>query len=906
MAPVRSGEIMTSYVSARATRIWKCLCCSVPLGLITVACIPHALAKEPSLSAIELYDGASGAAYVQINDVLINGKVELRSCTLGQQIDKSSYGKLPKVSISQGSTLERNKDGVLLLTTANIPPLCVVPSNIKVEKNAAFTPSELADHALLKGTLLTLSPDTGADPPLLKRGVKLIFTPVPNLDLAEYLRAERANSQHGWQSYLARYPAGQHAPAAKVALVALYFEDGTRSLGAYRASSASDSPAYSELKNSKLRADLACALISDSGPAMQLRDEVRKELGAISDSGRAELELFKQALIARSAGYVHLVTARKLSAAVLDIDSQSPPGLALQSDASRENAAIEAALHSADQLQASKQFDKALTQVAPYRSFFDEEPRVAAIVKAAYAFHLEKGTGFAGSQDWQDAVAELEKAKAILATPEAAAALDRAQAELINVQNKSAAFAALAKSKGLTEEHNYIAAYETLAGLPPAQRVLVADDLQQLVPFYIQAASQEAKNLQQAHVPIRGLDDEKGVQRAYADLQRAYQLGNDPALKDRLDSLANDLSEYYLQQGKHYLSKPAGSGTELGWTYLREAMGYKPLNIDAVRDAITEASPAHNMRSRLSIRVQFRDQTSQRDSPGFAAQLENAVITGLEASGLPVRVVRSGDSTSVEPDFQLIGDVLDHHSSLIPTVDSLESKFRAAEHESPNEEWNKANRQYESAILELQTAQSVLQGAQPHGKRKEIAEATHRVEEAKKNVEVAHAKLDSISKTITTDVIRSYTYQRKTFSLHGVVKLQFRIGESLSGLMDNAVPITKEADEEDVVLDDVKPEDTEGVKAKGTIPDKVEYLAKMENEARDELIAQIRKKVADLPRKVFEEAGKKAQDGDIDGAAEAYILYLNSTSLSQTTERGRAEQFLQEQFNMRLAENSPP
>jgi hypothetical protein len=39
-------------------------------------------------------------------------------------------------------------------------------------------------------------------------------------------------------------------------------------------------------------------------------------------------------------------------------------------------------------------------------------------------------------------------------------------------------------------------------------------------------------------------------------------------------------------------------------------------------------------------------------------------------------------------------------------------------------------------------------------------------------------------------------------------------------------------------------------------------------------------------------------DGDTDGTAESYILYLNSTPDAQTAEREEAKKFLREQFNM--------
>jgi hypothetical protein len=45
-------------------------------------------------------------------------------------------------------------------------------------------------------------------------------------------------------------------------------------------------------------------------------------------------------------------------------------------------------------------------------------------------------------------------------------------------------------------------------------------------------------------------------------------------------------------------------------------------------------------------------------------------------------------------------------------------------------------------------------------------------------------------------------------------------------------------------------------------------------------------------------------DGDTDGTAESYILYLNSTPDAPTPERDEAKKFLRDQFNMIWAGSS--
>jgi hypothetical protein len=92
------------------------------------------------------------------------------------------------------------------------------------------------------------------------------------------------------------------------------------------------------------------------------------------------------------------------------------------------------------------------------------------------------------------------------------------------------------------------------------------------------------------------------------------------------------------------------------------------------------------VRSTLSIKVVFRDHTSRRDSAGFADQLRDAIATGLETTDLPVRIIRASDATPVHPNFTLIVDVLEHRLVSKPTIESLDSEYRASQREVPNED----------------------------------------------------------------------------------------------------------------------------------------------------------------------------------------------------------------------------
>ena len=422
-----------------------------------------------------------------------------------------------------------------------------------------------------------------------------------------------------------------------------------------------------------------------------------------------------------------------------------------------------------------------------------------------------------------------------------------------------------------------------------------------LEPDYVKSASDGAKKLKDAHTPIQGRADELGVLKAYDYLRRASTLEpDDQDLKLRLDLISQTLSDYYVAQAKRYLEKPLGSGVGLAWLYLNEAQQYKS-NRDDIRDERTKNSAIHNVRSTLSIKVVFRDQTSRRDSAGFADQLSDAIATGLETTDLPVRIVRAADATPVEPNFQLIGDVIEHRPVTKIGIESIDSEYRAAEREVPNEDWNRANRDYETATLDLQKAQKLLEGTQAHGKKKDIATATAGVEEAQNKVEAAHRKLDSIPKTTLSDVVKPYSYTKKTIDVSAVVDVGFRIVDSNGNTIATTPSVKNTAQKQFIVLENVKSEDTKNVKQAGSPPDEAQFLTDVEIAARIALIKDVREKVELLPSKILAQARKRLMDGDTDGTAEAYILYLNSTPDAPTTEREEAKKFLREQFNMNWA-----
>jgi hypothetical protein len=71
-------------------------------------------------------------------------------------------------------------------------------------------------------------------------------------------------------------------------------------------------------------------------------------------------------------------------------------------------------------------------------------------------------------------------------------------------------------------------------------------------------------------------------------------------------------------------------------------------------------------------------------------------------------------------------------------------------------------------------------------------------------------------------------------------------------------------------------------------------------------LKQAKEEIAGLPPLVLKAADNDAAEGDEEGAAEQYMLYLNATAGVETPERKRAQKFLQETYNFQAYGESAP
>lgn len=865
-----------------------------------------AQAKTPGLIAIEIYPASTGSGYVQISDLVLDGKNEVSVCPASGAIDRNTYHKLQKIRLAPGMKLERDSRGVLMLTSGG-SPTCVVPANLKLDKGDSLTVATLGGRAAIEGKVLPGSDPVAVQPPALKPGAALYIVTAPNQEMAEYLRAKTTDSVQVWSSYLSKYGASADAPAARNSLAQLYLLSASADLKAYQAGAGGGTPLWDKLLDARTLVNQAHQAAPQLAAVADMDHQVHAEVLALCARAEEHLESYRLALKNNKPGYGDLTAAESLAQAAVSVEPSTAEAARAMQNARAERAAFDKILRDADSQLAAHNPDEASRAIVPLRAFASENARIADDIKAISTLYLLHARELQSANHWAEAVAELQKAEAIQPSRSTEALLNTARQQATIAADKAAAGAAVQKSEDLEASGDILGAFQTVDDLPPAQRTIASDRLQALKDRYVPAADDRAKALQKAHEPIGGIGDEMAFLEAYGYLQRCYRLTNDPTYQDRLDALGDELSAWYLQQGRKYYVKPEGSGVNVAWMYLTEALQYNsPTNSGPVRDLMTTAGSAHRLKSRLSIKVDFRDQTSRRDAPQFSNQLSDAIASGLDASGLMVAVIRPGDTTAVQPNFQLIGDVLLHEMRESQDNKSRESMYRSGEHEVPNDAWNAANRDYVKASLELETARSIQQGAEARGKKKEIEDARKAVADVQAKVERFRDKLDSIPRTESQPIERSYTYIEVVHHIDPVVELQFRILDSAGEEIVPPMKVHRELPKEYTVLENVKAEDTRGVRAEGTIPDVKDFYRETETRAIDELISAARQKVAQLPAYILQVADRKAAQNDQDGAAELYILYLNSTKEEDTPERQRIRKYLLQSFNFRAASTEAP
>ncbi|SPF37239.1 exported hypothetical protein [Candidatus Sulfotelmatobacter kueseliae] len=869
-------------------------------AVLVLAASIAAAGKDASVTAVVLFEGPHGTAYVQITDATLNGKVEVRLCEGVSKLDKNGYNGLPRTTLVGAKSLQRGADGVLTLTV-NDKPLCVVPSNLKFDRRVEIMPAEAAEQAVIQGTPIAASPRDSLIP-ALKPGVQLVFIAAPDLELADFLRARRASTVKDWQDFLVRYPSSTRLTAAHSAMAGLHQQAAEAAFAQYQKPGGAGKQDLALLRQASMEAQAANQVSPGYKPAFQLMDSVSRELDNLLASDAVRLQAYRKALQEHTSGYSQLAAATVHVERLFEVRPDYAPSLNLRREIAAEESKLETTVANAESLTAAARYDQAVSTLGPYSSFASEIPRVDAVFSAAFKYHLNNGQRLADQQDWERAVPEFRKAAAIRPdSKEAEAALNNAATQLSAQRDQQAANLALLQSNDYARKNQFIEAYDVLADLPDKQRTLVTSQLSALSRNYVGAATRRAQSLQETHIPIKSRADEDAVLEAYVLWDRASSLSGDPAITVKRDFLSSKISAHYVDQANRYLQKPSGSGAGVGWLYLKQARRYGITNLDSLKDQMARYEPLYQRRAHLSLGIVLRDQTSRRDGPGFADQLADAIANGLDSSAVLVEVVRKPSEVedALQPNFTLVGEVLEDRVVKNASLEAPQSKYRASTQEIRNPVWLQTESDYAAAQQQLASAQSALADAQAQHKKKEVvAAANDAVQEAQKHADELKHTLETTDQNRVETVLEPYHYTRKTIALSASVVLAFRFSDRTGNVIGQPGDVRKDNRKSTVVVQDVKPEDTEGITNQGVEPDETQFLTDLEIDARNAMVKAVQEKAAEVLAGVLQEARALVQRGDVDGAAEQYLLYLNSTPETVSAERDEAARFLHDRFNL--------
>ncbi|HUR36371.1 MAG TPA: hypothetical protein VM009_01050 [Terriglobales bacterium] len=867
-----------------------------------------AAAKDRPLIGVILFQGETGPAYAQVQGIQLNGKSEVYVCSGTAPLTNDTYKKQPKTQLSLATALERGADGVLTMTTAG-GTNCVVPTNLKLEKNKSYTPSDLVDMAQVMGALISASSNAqgGGFPVQIKKGTKIVFVASPDVENAEYLRADRAQTILLWQDYVKQYPSGPHLAQARSGLAALFIKQAETELAAYHKSSSANQPEYARLNQARLQVEESKRALSTFARADFVQGQINEQVQNIVDLGNAELEQYKRALTEKRAGYEHLKNAKThLDHARIADASFAPLGKS-EAEYNAQSQKLERAMAQAESLAGAQRFDEAHAAIVPYLSFAEELPRVQAVIDATFKSHRGKADALLADGKMAESIAEFKKALDYKKDGATADLLKKTEVELNLQNNKEAAAQAVETSKALAAQKKFVEAYETLSGLPEAQRAFVGAEMEALQKDYVKDLIVRSDSLTKLHLPIRGRADEDAARQAFDYLTKATSLESEEGTRIKLDLVSDAISDYYQKQAQRLLDKPRGSGLGLGWLLVREGQRYKP-DLEGLKDQISKYSPDYDTKGKLSVAIYFRDQTSRRDSLGFADQLADTVASGLETSGLTgIKTLTRKDRNAMDADvttgtilsnLQLVGDIIRHQVDKKQDVQRLQSRYRAGHREVKAPEWIEMSTKIAAAERDYERDREAFNAAIAKMNKRQQAATAKELDAKAAAVEALKQKLITIPETQLQTITETYTYTKRTINYVSTVEVALR-------LVDPAVEESKMTDTIKIelpksvtILENVKSEDVDGIIADGEPLDEIQLMAEAETQAKAMMVKKLIDWVRDAPPKFLKEARARSSNNDFEAAAERYIVFLNSTPMKTTAERQEAQAFLRSNFNV--------
>jgi hypothetical protein len=781
--------------------------------------------------------------YFLMDKFKINDKDELYRITVSAPLSQKQYEKLPKLSLAEVRWF-RVEGGVLRVRAHNRAELLALPRNYKRWDKAPLEPSTITRGSTFDGQLVNSK--GSFSPPVTEGWTVYVFPARPPDDAVAFALAETRDSEEGWRKFLQEFPGSIHASVARELL-------GTAYLG---------------------RAQQA-------------------------------LNRYQQALEKRQRGYTALAEARHWLEQLRAVNYQTPAGVEAEAALNRLEGDKANRLRQARLFAENDDFDAADQLLAPLLHFQDEYPELAselvAIRELRARYHANEARRLLGDLRFEDALREVEAARAVQALPELPALEEEIKSRRAAHERKLEIDRTMAQVKQAMDRADYGHAFDTLWPLAiryPEEKTL-QESFVALRRIYSSTLLGDIAQEQELHTPIRGPADEEVLLRLHSDLTRLGQFEPDPALAVWRDRLSLQLAAYYQKRAEEVTATGGEGFPALAFAFFHQARHFM---LDKAEMADYTSRRAH-LEEQLGVGVALsvRDLTPEAGGQYLVAELSIALGDAIQKAGFPnVQIFEAGRSSLRTPTLEFVVELLSAGVREAAEAEMVPSQYSAGLRQVPNPAWRTAKEAYDRAVEAYEEVRARVERdrrQKKYNKRQREADdaALARADAGRQQAKKA---LDALPAFVEQEDIRPYEFTRRTISRSGEMRVAYRWVNALTGVREAQQIMEEREPVQGVEVTGVHPADKNGNRNQpASLPEAAVLRGRVLRKMQDKLAALAREHLKSFIERDLERAQQEAERGNSDTAAEYYLRFLFN-GLPDDARRAQGVEFLEQQYRL--------
>jgi tetratricopeptide (TPR) repeat protein len=801
---------------------------------LCMLCAQPVLAAEKVKAVLAIPQGGGEFQYVTLQKIKLNGKSEVRNAIFTKPLTgadsslaKDEYKDLQKIRLESLTKLELVQ-GVPYAYAGTSNRFAVLPDNHDFGKAKVARVSQVT-AALLEGEGRDETPKRKQAFRLADiRRIYIVAENTPLEDVA-YRNAQDESAIETWRAFFKSFPNSRNVPAA--------------------------------------------------------RNQFHSQLLALA---RAELDRF------HTGSYSALGKSNQILAEAEKVLPRNDLTATLRAEVDNAEAKLQSTITTARSLLDAKDADAALGALEPFEKYRKEVPELAEVHQKALVvsnqFHRDKAEALRKSDQYEEALKELEIAFNRLPSPETKGELNEVKILI-----------------GLRDTNRFMAGKkyrEALEIVTPLVQTFPADVRVQDLSGKVRTA--RSKEIHDGLKPlvndpkiklIATRESEKTHLNALKYLEEAESLAATPQLSQDLQKVRRRLADYYVSLAQKSQARPRGAGVAAGYLYLARAQALDS-GRSGLADLVHQSRESFQRKGTMPIAVRVRNSPRAADPNNWSDHIEASVSSALVNAGIPgISVVERGLIGSASNDDEMLrrlsqgeraaalvlADVIVNQVQARDQTFQRQSQFLANEWENPK--W----REYEN--------QSDYWDSQWDACRKQLGNDNATCQGYRQQKEYYKNLRNSVPQNLQD--IRPYTFVERQVSMEATVKVSYRFVDSLTATR-MAEQYLEDGDRSGgTEVSGVHAADMRGFReSRLNLPSQSQFVANVRERVQGQLVSRTLEYCRGLPAKYYGQAESAASRGSDDEALEYYALFLYSTSNKDSIEAGKARSFLAEKFKL--------